>query len=42
VLVADSTRIKRDLDWVPQYEELENIIATAWRWHTRSSAEEHP
>jgi UDP-glucose 4-epimerase len=42
VLVADSTRIKRDLNWVPQYEELENIIATAWRWHTRSSAEEHP
>ncbi len=33
VLVADSARIKSELNWAPQYEDLEKIIATAWRWH---------
>ena len=34
VLVADAGRIKRDLGWKPMYEDLEQIIATAWRWHS--------
>jgi UDP-glucose 4-epimerase len=31
-LVADSGKIKRALNWKPEYEELEQIIATAWKW----------
>ncbi len=33
VLVASSERIKRDLQWNPQYENLETLIASAWQWH---------
>jgi UDP-glucose-4-epimerase GalE len=33
VLVADSTRIKRELGWQPAYDNLERIIETAWQWH---------
>jgi UDP-glucose 4-epimerase len=32
-LVADSTKIKRELGWEPQYDSLKQIIETAWRWH---------
>jgi UDP-glucose 4-epimerase len=31
-LVADSGKIKRALNWTPEYEDLERIIATAWKW----------
>ena len=31
-LVADSRKIKGALNWKPEYEDLEKIIATAWRW----------
>lgn len=37
VLVADSALIRRELGWTPQYDDLERIIATAWRWH-----QQHP
>lgn len=33
VLVADSEKIRSRLGWRPQYEALENIIESAWRWH---------
>lgn len=33
VLVADSTRIKKELGWEPEYDDLEVIIQTAWNWH---------
>jgi UDP-glucose 4-epimerase len=33
VLVADSGKIRRELGWQPKYEDLENIIESAWRWH---------
>jgi UDP-glucose 4-epimerase len=33
VLVADSQKIKRELGWQPQYDNLERIIETAWKWH---------
>jgi len=33
VLVADSGKIRRELGWHPRYEDLENIIESAWRWH---------
>jgi UDP-glucose 4-epimerase len=31
-LVADSGKIKGVLNWTPEYEDLERIIATAWKW----------
>ncbi|HID55939.1 TPA: UDP-glucose 4-epimerase GalE [Candidatus Poribacteria bacterium] len=37
VLVASSERAKRDLGWEPQFDDLETIIKTAWKWH-----KEHP
>jgi UDP-glucose 4-epimerase len=33
VLVADSSTIREALGWQPQYDTLESIIETAWRWH---------
>ena len=33
VLVADSSLIRRELDWKPAFQQLETIIQTAWRWH---------
>lgn len=32
-LVADSTRIHGELGWEPEYDNLERIIETAWKWH---------
>lgn len=33
VLVASSAKIKAEMGWNPKYPDLEQIIATAWRWH---------
>jgi UDP-glucose 4-epimerase len=33
VLVAASTKARRELGWRPQYTELPPIIESAWRWH---------
>jgi UDP-glucose 4-epimerase len=32
VLVADSSKIQRQLNWKPKYDDLEYIIRTAWEW----------
>ncbi len=32
-LLADSTKIRRELSWEPAYPSLRHIIATAWDWH---------
>jgi UDP-glucose 4-epimerase len=32
VLYASSDRIKRELGWQPEFEEIDNIVKTAWRW----------
>jgi len=32
-LVADSSAARQQLDWQPQYTEIEAIIETAWNWH---------
>ena len=37
VLVASSDRIKSELGWRPQFQDLELIIDSAWRW-----MQEHP
>jgi len=33
VLVADSARIAGELGWEPSFASLEEIIASAWKWH---------
>ena len=33
VLIASSDKIQQELNWQPQYPELEKIISTAWKWH---------
>jgi len=37
ILVASSDRIKSELGWQPQFQNLELIIDSAWRW-----LQEHP
>jgi len=34
VLIASSAKIKKELGWKPQHTNIEDIIATAWRWHS--------
>ena len=34
-LVAGSQRIRDELGWQPQFPHLRDIVATAWRWHSR-------
>lgn len=36
-LVASSEKIRKELGWEPKYPGLEEIIASAWKWH-----QEHP
>jgi UDP-glucose 4-epimerase len=33
-LCADSTRARSFLGWKPQFEAIDSIIETAWRWHS--------
>jgi UDP-glucose 4-epimerase len=33
VLVADNARIKAELGWTPEYQDMRTIIETAWNWH---------
>jgi len=35
-LIADASKIKRELGWVPRYDNLEYIIKTAWEWETKN------
>ncbi len=34
-LVADSSRIRKELNWRPRYDHLAYIIKTAWEWEKR-------
>lgn len=34
-LFADSTKAKTELNWQVKYPEIESIVATAWKWHSR-------
>jgi len=33
VLVADSSKIKEELGWTPEFDNLHTILETAWHWH---------
>ncbi len=35
VLVASSEKAIRELGWRPRYQELDDILRTAWAWHKR-------
>jgi UDP-glucose 4-epimerase len=34
-LIASSEKIKRELGWQPQFESLDAIIESAWKWHQK-------
>jgi UDP-arabinose 4-epimerase len=36
-LVADPTYVRELIGWAPQHSSLEEIIRTAWAWHTREA-----
>jgi UDP-glucose 4-epimerase len=38
VLVADARRAREELEWVPQYADIETIIAHAWQWEQKYAA----
>jgi UDP-glucose 4-epimerase len=33
-LIASSEKAKQELGWSPEHSDLENIIKTAWKWHS--------
>lgn len=35
VLTSDATKAKDELGWKPQLPDLEEMVSTAWQWHTR-------
>jgi UDP-glucose 4-epimerase len=34
-LIASSEKIKKELRWQPQFQSLEKIIESAWKWHRK-------
>ena len=34
-LIASSKRIKKELGWQPQFESLDAIVESAWKWHQK-------
>jgi UDP-glucose 4-epimerase len=34
-LIASSEKIKKELGWRPQFQSLETIIESAWKWHEK-------
>jgi UDP-glucose 4-epimerase len=37
-LIANAEKIRRELGWSPRYPHLEDILASAWAWHSDRSA----
>jgi UDP-glucose 4-epimerase len=37
VLIADSSRIRNQLGWQPRYENIRDIIQSAWEWHRKEA-----
>jgi len=35
VLIASSEKIKRELGWAPQFQDLRKIVDLAWQWWQR-------
>src|SRR5204863_9470484 len=34
-LIASSKRIKNEVGWQPQFQSIDAIIESAWKWHQR-------
>ena len=34
ILTANATKAKKELGWQPKWTDLEQIVQTAWKWHT--------
>jgi UDP-glucose 4-epimerase len=34
-LIADSSKLKKELGWTPKYDDLEYIVKTAWEWERK-------
>ncbi len=34
-LIASSEKIKRELEWKPQFQSLDTILESAWKWHQK-------
>ncbi|HEY9430151.1 MAG TPA: UDP-glucose 4-epimerase GalE [Blastocatellia bacterium] len=34
ILIASAARIRRELNWLPRFPDLETIVVSAWRWHS--------
>jgi UDP-arabinose 4-epimerase len=41
-LVGDAAHIRRELGWHPRFPDLDAIIETAWRWHSKHRANPLP
>jgi UDP-glucose 4-epimerase len=41
-LIADSSLIRGELGWAPQYQDLDEIIGTAWNWEKKLAAVRKP
>jgi UDP-glucose 4-epimerase len=37
VIIADSARLRNELDWRPAHDDLDYIVKTAWEWERRRS-----
>jgi UDP-glucose 4-epimerase len=35
MLIADASKIRKELDWTPKHDDLEYIIKTAWDWEQK-------
>jgi len=38
MLVGDATRIRRALGWEPRFSGIDDMVSSAWRWHSRGDA----
>jgi UDP-glucose 4-epimerase len=38
ILIADSTHIRKELGWQPRYENIGDIIQSAWAWHQQEAS----
>jgi UDP-glucose 4-epimerase len=36
VLVASSDKIQRELGWKPRFASIDDIVTSAWRWHSKA------
>ena len=35
ILVANCSKIVRELNWRPKYKDIHKILLTAWNWHKK-------